>query len=273
MLKVGARVHDYGRDVPEVLFERIAADGFEAVMLAFQKAITGINSYFDVTDELIERTKQALHANNIAVQTLGVYMELGMVDEAARQEAVKNFIQGMKIAKKMGVPKVATETTPMHKQPGVTREAAYKQLLKSMEEILPEAEKLGILVCVESVFYHTLNTPELARELMDTMQSDNLKITFDAVNLLDADHVATQHQLWDQTFELLGDAIEVVHMKGVTFDAEGNFHKASFEDSVVDYPYVFNKLKGLHKELHVIREEVDTPHAKQEVTFLKNLCK
>lgn len=272
MLKVGARAHDYGRNVPEVLFERIAEDGFEAVMLAFQKAIVGINSYFDVTDQLIEQTKVALDVNGIEIQTLGVYMELGMIDEEARKEAVKNFIQGMHIAKKMGVSKVATETTSMHKQPQATRQEAYKQLSKSMKEILPEAERLGIYVCVEPVFYHTLNTPELARELLDTMKSEYLKITFDAVNLLTSNQVSTQHDLWDRTFDLLGSQIEVVHMKGIKFDEKSNLQKANFINSVVDYPYIFKKLKELNKVLHVIREEVDVLNGKEEAMFLKKLC-
>ncbi|MDA3732717.1 sugar phosphate isomerase/epimerase [Niameybacter massiliensis] len=272
MLKVGARAHDYGRNVPEVLFKRIAEDGFEAVMLAFQKAILGINSYFDVTDQLIERTKVALDVNGIEIQTLGVYMELGIIDEEVRKEAVKNFIQGIHIAKKMGVSKVATETTSMHKQPQATRQEAYRQLSKSMKEILPEAERLEIYVCVEPVFYHTLNTPELAREFLDTMKSEYLKITFDAVNLLRASQVSTQHDLWDKTFNLLGNEIEVVHMKGVTINEKGTLQKANFKNSVVDYPYIVKKLKELGKPLHIIREEVEVLNGKEEAMFLKKLC-
>lgn len=271
MLKVGARVHDYGRDTPEAVFSRIAADGYEAVMLAFQKAIAGVTSYYDVTPELIAQTKTALSTNGLDIRTLGVYMELGMVDEIARKQAVEQFLCGLKVAQQMGIPTVATETTPMHKQHGVTREAAYASLEKSMGEILPVAEELGVQVCVEPVFYHSLATPELARQLLNTMKSPNLKITFDPVNLLDVPEVPTQHDLWKRAFDAFGAEIEVVHMKAIRVE-NGKLEKADFATSVVDYPYLFEELKKLRRPLHIIREEVKPEHGKEDCAFLKQLC-
>ena len=273
MLTIATRVHDYGRSTPEMLFERIAEDGFEGVMLAFQKAITGISSYGDVTSAHIARVKSALWNNGLAIETLGVYTELGMADEAERQKAVIQFLVGMQVAKDMGISQVASETTPMHKQPqGTTPEEAYRCLVRSMEEILPMAQKMGITVCLEPVYYHALSSARLAKKLMNDLQSPNLKITLDPANLLDLPRFDSQYAVWDEAFELLGDAVRAIHIKGIRA-VNGKREKASaLFESVMDYPYLFQKIKQLHRPLHIIREETTPATASEDVAYLKSLC-
>lgn len=273
MLTIATRVHDYGRSTPEMLFERIAEDGFEGVMLAFQKSIVGVSSYYDVTPEHITRVKNALWNNGLALETLGAYMELGLALEGERQKAVDQFLTGMRVAKDMGLSQVASETTPMQKQPsGTTQEEAYRCLIRSMEEILPTAEALGIAVCLEPVYYHVLSSTRLAQKLIDDLQSPNLKITFDPANLLDTPQFGNQHAVWDEAFDLLGDAIRLVHMKGI-WAVGGKRDKApNFSESIIDYPYLFNKIKHLGRPLHIIREETNPATAADDVAYLKSLC-
>lgn len=271
MLTIGTRAHDYGRNEPDKLFSMIAADGFECVMLAFQKAIAGVSSYYDVNDDIIRRTKEALAKNALKINTLGVYMELGMANEEERQKAVRQFIAGLEVAAKMGIKNAASETTPLHKQPGVDPKEALKALYRSMEAILPHAERLGLRVCLEPVYYHTLGSAALAKQLLKDMQSNSLGITFDPVNLLSPEYEKKQHPLWDEVFELLGEEIFVVHMKGVNFE-QGKPVKSRFSDSIVDYPYIFRQLKALDRDLHVIREETDPRCGREDYDFLTSLC-
>ncbi len=273
MLTIAARAHDYGRQMPETLFARIAADGFEGVMLAFQKAIEGVSSYCEVTPEHIARVQQALQTNNLALGTLGVYMELGLTVESGRQEAVKQFLAGLRVAGCMGLAQVASETTPMQKQPaGATPKEAYRCLVRSMEEVLPAAEALGISVCLEPVYYHALSSAPLAKRLLDDLKSPNLKITLDPANLLDISRFEDQYAVWDEAFALLGDAISIVHMKGIRA-VNGKREKAArFSESVLDYPYLFACIKQLNRPLHIVREETDPATARDDVAYLKSLC-
>ena len=273
MLTIATRAHDYGCSTPDILFKRIAEDGFEGVMLAFQKAITGVSSYCDVAPDHIARVKKALRENKLALETLGTYMELGMTVEDIRRQAVDQFLVGMRVAKDMGLSQVASETTPMQKQPsGTTQEKAYRCLIRSMEEILPTAEALGIAVCLEPVYYHVLNSARLAKKLIDDLQSPNLKITLDPANLLDLPQFEDQYAVWDEAFDLLGDAIRLVHMKGIR-DVGGKREKASnFSESILDYPYLFKMVKQLGRPLQIIREETNPVTAAADAAYLKSLC-
>lgn len=271
MMKVGARAHDYGRQAPETLFAAIAADGFDTVMLAVQKAITGINSYFDVTPEHITAIDHARCASGLSMEVLGVYMELSLLDDTARQAQVQQFLKGLAAAKALGTAYVASETTAFHKQPEASPQDAYRALQASLETILPQAERLGITVALEPVFYHTLCSPEKAKQLKREMGSQHLKFVFDAVNLFEPQHSDNQASLWDRVFDCIGEDIAVVHMKGVKIE-DNQLKSCEFAQSVIDYADVFARLRALHKPLPIIREEVKPINGAADAAFLRSFC-
>lgn len=271
MLKIGVRAHDYGQDSPDALFARIAADGYTGIQLAFKKAITGVQQPSDVTPALLAQTQAALAAHALEVPVLGAYVELSMADEAQRKHHVEEFCAYLPIAKAIGAGCIGSETTQMHHQPGVTRKQALGCLLKSLKEILPAAQDLGVTVAIEPVYTHTMNTPELTREVLDAIDSPMLKVIFDPVNLLSPDQIPTQHQLWDRSFAAFGDRIAAVHLKGAALNTKGELVSAPFEQSVVDYPYVLDQIKSLDAPLYLLREEAQPSRAAQDLAFIRSM--
>lgn len=269
MIQIGARAHDYGRDAPEKLFGKIAADGFTCVQLALKKTIAGVNGPADVTPELLEEISVVLTDSGLNVAVLGAYVELSIADEALRADSVREFLANIPFAKRLGADCIGTETTQMKNQkPGVTRMEALRFLADSLFRIMPTAEKYGVTVAVEPVHTHALNTPELAAELLKLIRSPKLKIIFDPVNLLGEEDVDGQHRLWDRCFCCFGSEIAAVHMKGVRLDETGSLVSCGFSESVVDYGYLFDRLKELPQKFSILREEVNPSHAKQDIAFL-----
>lgn len=271
MLSIGVRAHDYGSGSPQELFQRISADGFTGIQLAFKKAITGVKIPGDVTPTLLDNTKQALAASQLDVTVLGAYVELSLADQAARQAQLAEFCAYLPVAKALHAGCIGSETTPMHLQPGITRDQAFDCLIHSLSQIMPQAEQLGVTVGVEPVFTHTMNTPEITRKVLDTIASPNLKVIFDPVNLLHPDLINTQKQLWDRSFDAFGDKIAAVHFKGAGLNPQGEIHSVPFERSVVDYGYIVSMLKGLNRPICILREEAKPANAKQDIAFIRAL--
>lgn len=157
----------------------------------------------------------------------------------------------------------------MSLQPGISRKEALQNLLRSLGEILPIAQQEGVLVAIEPVFTHAMNTPEQARWVLDQMASPNLGIIFDPVNVLNVQEIDSQRQLWERCFECFGDRIAAVHMKGADL-CDGEIVPVPYTDSALDYPYLFQQLKALGKDLPILREEVDPAHAREDVAFLRS---
>ena len=267
---VGARLHDYGKGSPDELLGRVAADGFDAVQLAYKKCVPSVRSYADVTDALVAETVAAEKAHSIQVAVLGTYVELAINDESRLKNAA-DFKSQLAVCKALGAGCIGTETTSMEKQPaGTTREEAQELLCRSLADILPAAEALGVTVAVEPVTYHSMNSAAATRHILDTMRSPNLKVIFDMSNLVDAGNVGAQDRIWNDVGELLGDQIVAVHFKGQAFAPDGGLLHTSLEDSLTDYAGAFAMLRQLPQDaLPVLREEAVPARAASDIAFMR----
>lgn len=55
---VAARTHDYGKQPVDHLAKRLKSEGIEAAQLVLPKAFSEINSYEEVTPQLVERIRR-----------------------------------------------------------------------------------------------------------------------------------------------------------------------------------------------------------------------
>lgn len=267
---LGARGHDYGKGKVKDIFTQMHDDGWACTQLAFKKLVEGVKSYADVTPELVKEVEAAMKEVPMDIAVLGTYVELGLMDEVRRQKEVSDFISQISVCKALNIPCMGSETTSIEKQPaGTTFADAQKQLLKSLEAIMPEAERQGVIVAIEPVYYHALNSVETTKMVLDSIKSPNLKVIFDPANLMSAEWVEKQDVLYGRAMEAFGELIMAVHFKGVCYDENGR-RPSRLEDSIVDYAAAFDAMKGLpQKVLPVLREEAVPMIARQDRAFMK----
>lgn len=262
---LGCRGHDYPKTSPEQLFELIAKDGWTHIQLAFKKSFPEIKSYEQVTDEFVERVKRAADANGIKISVLGVYVDLGLMDEEKRKAAVKDFISQLWVAKKLGAV-IGSETSNWNKQPeGTSREAGLEQVKKSMDEIMPIAKEMGVTVALEAGYEHTMNSIEAIREIFT--RYPDLKAIFDPGNLVGPEWLDHQQELYSRAMEIYGDRIRCVHFKGVRFEDRKRF-SCLLEESDVNYQAAFDCLKKLEQDIPVSREEAIPERAASDQAFM-----
>jgi sugar phosphate isomerase/epimerase len=273
MIQIGVRAHDYGKNTPDALFGRIAADGFTCMQLALKKAIAGVENLGDVTPELLDGIDAARGRAGLTVAVLGAYVSLSLTDTNLRAQNVAEFIGNIPFAKRLGAVCIGTETTPMEQQPGVARKEALRCLMDSLDRIMPVGEEYGVTVAIEPVYTHALNTPELTAEMLKTIRSPKLKIIFDPVNLFSEEALHDQRSLWDRCFSCFGSEIVAVHLKGIRQDETGGLVSCEYPKSVIDYPYIFDGLKKLPQNFNILREEVRPVHAKQDLAFIRSLLR
>lgn len=273
-MKIGLRAHDYGKKTLEELFSEISKDGFHEIQLAIPKAIKGINCLEDVNEALLDDIKVAMQKYDISIAVFGCYVELGYLDEAERQKQVERFLKGMDIAKYLGARCIGSETTHFRMDSTEEeRKIAFEGLVDSVKQIVKKGEEIGLDVAIEPVALHTLNTPELTKELLERVPSERLKIIFDPVNLLTAKNIAKQEELWDQAFECFGDKIVALHMKGTRLNEKGQLEKANLQDNVANFKRIISWLKENRPEITVLREEIKPEEANQDRDFMNELIK
>jgi len=266
---LGVRGHDYGNGDVKEIFSRIKQDGWNCTQLALKKLVTGVTNYSDVTPEVIAQVQDAIESTQLDVAVLGTYVELGSLDEEKRQKDVADFISQISVCKALNAGCIASESTHFDSRcSSVSREEALKVLLKSLEAIMPEAERQGVFVALEPVWFHTMNTVEATHDVIDRIKSPNLRIVFDPANLLSPDCLNRQDELYGRAVERWGELITAVHFKGLHRIGEG-YHPCSLQESAVDYQAAFDALKGVpQKTLTLLREEGSPEIAKQDQEFI-----
>ncbi|MEG1925340.1 MAG: sugar phosphate isomerase/epimerase family protein [Ruthenibacterium sp.] len=262
--KIGVRGHDFSQNTPAELFSTIAKNGFHSVQLAPKKSF----NLSDISQLDVHEAKHALLVNGVEISVYGCYVEIAMLDERIRKKALDEYLKAMPIAKALNSGCIACETTDFTLQPFADRTQAFDVLCKSLESILKIAEDIDLIACIEPVFTHTINTPQMTKKLLDTMSSKKLGIIFDPVNLLSNCTIQHQNSLWDNCINSFGEYIKAVHIKGTRVDANGNLTECSLIDSQVNYAYIFEKLKQLNGEIPVLREGIDQNQTKEDKAFI-----
>ncbi len=142
---------------------------------------------------------------------------------------------------------------------------AWHDLCVEMAKALKIAEKNKIVLGIEPELGNVVNSAAKARMLLDEMQSDNLKIVFDAANLFEKCSVDEQRYIIASGIDILGDDIVMAHAKDR--DAEGGFLAAG--KGVLDYPFYLQCLKTIDFSGPLVTHGLTAAEAPAVATFLK----
>ncbi len=255
-MKLGIRAHDLGRQSAESLPRAVRAEGFDAVQLALAKAVEGVANFADVNSTLLDRVRLNFASQNVEISVLGCYIEPSLPNSGERLRQVGNFLLGLEHARDLGVTLVGTETTHLAPTPEneTRREKLYHLLRDSVLRMAEKAEKLDVDIGIEPVAEHTLNTPELARRLLDEVGSERVKIIFDPVNMLLADNADRQEEVFGNFLNLLGQDVRILHVKDVVFE-NGEKVWRPIGQGMVNQRFVFDWMRANMPDIPAIRED------------------
>ena len=209
-LRLGVRAHDFGRLPADELAARIAARGFSCVQLALNKAIAGLNLQAgDLNAELAREIGGAFARHGVGIEVLGCYINPIHPDLQTRAEAAGIFQGSFAVCPRFwlrhrGLGKRFGERG-LFAASGESRRSGVSEMLASISELVAVAEKFGVTVGFEAVRCHTVSTPQKMRRVLDTIGSNNLRVVFDAVNLLSAENFREQSRIIAEALDLLGD--------------------------------------------------------------------
>lgn len=275
-MSFGMRGHDLGgkQSFSEFL-EKVSKNNINLVQLAFKKSISDIDfSMGNYNPGLGYFIKKNLDKNDIHVAVLGCYINPTNPIESKRQEAVKTFIEHLKYARAIGADMVGTETGRYEPNlkivPYTYTEGTYQLLLKSMREIVSAAEKLGVIVGVEGVATHTLYSPEMMHRFLCDIDSPNVEVILDPVNLLDINNYKEQEKVIDRVFEYYGERVSVLHLKD--FKIEDNQVKyEQVGEGLFNYEHLFSHIKAKKPHITMLIENSNEARYKSDCEYLSKI--
>lgn len=255
-MKRGIRGHDVSEKGLAGICKKCGEYNIDYLQLVLEKSVEGFE-FGKFSDEYAEAIKKEL--GNIRIAVLGSYINPSNPVLSELSGDIAKFREKIMYASILKPIAVGTETG-IYKEGETDTEEAYECVLETFKELVAEAEKCGVNIGVEGVHCFVINTPGKMKRLIDDLDSENVKVIFDPVNLLNAENYHRQDEIIEEAFSLLANRICVIHAKDFTV-ADGTFRSARPTEGDLNYELIFKKLKEYDLDIPIICEEIDEKSA------------
>lgn len=251
------------------------AEGFSCVHLAFSKVIKGV-----AFDDAALSEGLALHARRVFAQegldvaVLGCYLNLAHPDPGKLAEIQARYCGHLRVAALMGAGVVGTETgapNPEYKTDAATHtQGALDTFVRNLAPVVERAERLGVSLAIEPVWKHIVYDADRAMEVLRAIQSPNLRIIFDPVNLLYAGNADNRERVIEHAMDTLAEHIAVVHLKDFTREGE-ELRAVAAGLGEMDYAPILRFLKARKPYIQATLENTSNDNAVQSRELLQRL--
>lgn len=274
-MQLGIRLHDTV-DLP--LEERLAnvnKQGFQCAHVALKKVISEYSAEnAALTPGLAMYLKKLFAKNDVDIAVLGCYLNLATPDENELKQSIETYMANIRFASILGCGVVGTETgapnTEYKTVPECKSEEALQTFITNLRPIVEYAEKMGVIVAIEPVVRHIVHSPKVARRVLDTIQSPNLQIIFDPVNLLDMDNYKDRDAIINEAIELLGKDTAVVHIKDIIV-GEDDLVSVAAGTGIMNYENILRFMKKDKPYIHATLEDTNPKNAVQARKYIQEI--
>lgn len=271
-IKIGIRMHDM---LPGTIEERAVMagkDGYACAHIALSKLIKEYKvSDGALTPGFAMHLKKVFAENNVDIAVLGCYLNLATPDKEELEHNLLQYKSQLRFASLLGCGVVGTETGAPNKEyrcvPECRSEEAFQILMNNLRTAVGYAERMGVVLAVEPVVRHIIYGPERARRILDEIDSPNLQIIFDPVNLLDASNYTEREEIFERTLKLLGKEIAMVHLKDFRLE-NGELKACAPGTGEMDYSRIMAYLKKEKPYVHVTMEDTRPENAAAAMKYL-----
>ncbi len=258
-MQLGIRLHDTTQLPFEERIAQVHELGFTCGHLALSKVI----DEFPTTDEaltpgLAMYIKNVFAKNQLDIAVLGCYLNLANPNRTQLAEITRRYLAHIRFASWLGCGVVGTETGAPNETydfvPECHTEEALQTFLENLRPVVEYAEKMGVVLAIEPVYRHIVWNPKCARRVLDEINSPNLQIIFDPVNLLDMDNYGDRQSVIEEAIELLGPDIAVVHLKDCAV-RNGKLLSMGCGLGEMDYTQILKYMKEHKPFIHATLED------------------
>lgn len=274
-MQLGIRLHDTKKLPLEGRIEDVKNLGFKCGHLALGKVI----DEFPTTDEamtpgLAMYVKDVFAKNNVHIAVLGCYLNLADPNEEQLKKTMHRYMAHIRFASWLGCGVVGTETgcpneTYTH-VPECHNEESLQLFIKNLRPIVEYAEKMGVVLAIEPVWKHIVCNPKRARKVLDAINSPNLQIILDPVNLLDISNYQNQVAIVDEAIALLGEDVAMVHIKDFKVE-DGKMISVGAGLGQMDYTSLIKFMKTRKPYIHATLEDTTPENNIQCKEFIQKL--
>ncbi len=265
-MRIGIRAHDMEKAPLEELVKNIKDKGFYSTQLALQKAIHDFNTSPEaMTPGMAFYVREIFSRYKVDIAVLGCYLNLANPVEEERKQILGTYKTHIRFAGLLGCGMVGTETGAVNREytfePANHSEKALEVLIENLKTIVEYAEKMGVIVGMEPVYKHIVSDIERANRVLNAVNSPNLQIILDPVNLLNYDNYKEQDDIIKGAFQLFGRDIAAIHIKDFQVGNKKIAEIPAGNTGLFHYETLLTLIKSRKPFIHVLLEGTSPSNA------------
>lgn len=275
-MQLGIRLHDTKKLPIEERIADVHNLGFKCGHLALAKVI----DEFPTTDEaltpgLAMYLKNIFAKNQVDIAVLGCYLNLANPNKEQLEKITHRYMAHIRFATWLGCGVVGTETcTPCDTGKAGLEECRTEEALQSfitnLRPVVKYAEQMGVVMAIEPVYSHIVHSPARARQVLDAINSPNLQIILDPVNLLGELNYKDQIAVVEEAIDILGEDVAMVHIKDY-FVEDGKIKSTAAGLGQMDYTALMKFMKTRKPFIHATLEDTNPQNNIQARDFIQKL--
>lgn len=274
-MQLGIRLHDIKKAPLEERLSIAHEQGFACGHLALSKVI----SEYPVDDGALTPgyalyLKKLFAKNELDIAVLGCYLNLANPNPESLNKIRKRYLTHIRFASLLDVGVVGTETGAVNEEYKFEErnhsEEALDIFIHNVRPVVEYAEKMGVIFAIEPVYKHIVCNPKRARRVLDEINSPNLQIIFDPVNLLDISNYKNRDEIIGEAMELLGDDIAMIHIKDFVVE-DGKLVSVAAGTGEMDYTKIMKFIRERKPYVHVTLENTVPENAVAAREYIQDL--
>ncbi len=224
-MKIGIFETVFPRDSLEVTFAAVREAGFTAVQ--FDLATAGLDPWQeDIADERLLEIRAAADEAGVEIPAVSGTFNMAHPDPEVRDEGLVGFERVVRAAPRLGASMVTlcTGTRSVESMwkwhPDNVTPEAWEAMTSTVRSALELAHAHGVTLVVEPEPANVASNAARARDLLDELADERLKIVLDPANIVLSDLTRPPVDILREAFELLGPDIVFAHAKDVSTEGE-----------------------------------------------------
>lgn len=274
-MQFGIRLHDAVQAPVEERLKIVKEQGFTCAHVALSKVISE-NSVAPqaLTPGYAMYLKRLFDKNELDCAVLGCYLNLANPDVAQLKAIQEKYMANIRFAAHLGAGVVGTETGAPNVEykfeEACWNEESLQIFINNLRPVVKYAEQMGVLMAIEPVVRHIVCNPVRARRVLDEIDSPNLRIILDPVNLLESYNYEKQDEIIDEAIELLGRDVAVLHVKDFVIK-DGKLVSVPVGQGQCHWDRIMPYMKKEKPYMHATLEDTKPDNAVAALNYIKEL--
>lgn len=274
-MQFGIRLHDAVQAPIEERLKIVREQGFTCAHVALSKVISE-NSVAPqaLTPGYAMYLKRLFDKNELDCAVLGCYLNLANPDAAQLKAIQEKYMANIRFAAHLGAGVVGTETGAPNVEykfeEACWNEESLQIFINNLRPVVKYAEQMGVLMAIEPVVRHIVCNPVRARRVLDEIDSPNLRIILDPVNLLESYNYEKQDEIIDEAIELLGRDVAVLHVKDFVIK-DGKLISVPVGQGQCHWDRIMPYMKKEKPYMHATLEDTKPDNAVAALNYIKEI--